>query len=316
VESIKNYNCLNPVVIVVFNRPEKTKLLLEALRLVAPTKLYVICDGPRKNHELDKTNVTLVRKIVDDELTWDCEVTKIYSEINLRGPKRVPSGLDIVFEKEEQAIILEDDCIPTTQFFQFIDELLNRYKDDSRIGTVCGFNPEFDFWGNPIEIKRNASYLFSRIPATWGWATWRRVWKNFDRNMTDFPELVQNKQFNTISNISSVRSFFVQKYTLFYQGKQDHWDYRLMYSLFLQNQLSIIPNVSLVSNIGADGTGQNMGKKDYLSLKKGETLTMPLIHPSVFMPNYKYEQRITRHFFTNNKLYKGIRKLRNIFLGK
>ena len=312
----KNYRCLNPVVITVFNRPEKTKILIEALKPVEPQKIYVIADGPRENHPTDKSKVIEVREIIDKETTWNCEIFKIYAEKNMGGPERVPTGLDIVFEKEEKVIILGDDCIPVPQFFQFTDILLEKYKNDFRIGTICGFNLEFNFWGNPIDGKRDTSYFYSKIPASWGWATWKRVWLNFDRNMADFPKVLQNKQFNYISEINAVQRFFKNKYSLFYKGLKNNWDYRLTYSLFIQGQLSIIPNCTLVANIGADGSGIHYDKKDYVSLKKAADVAMPLIHPKIFQPDYQYDKRLMLHFFTSNKLYKAMRIFRNLLLRK
>lgn len=312
----KKYHCLNPVVIIVFNRPEKTKIFIEALRRAEPQKIYVIADAPREEHPTDNSKVAAVREIIEKGIDWNCEVHKIYAKKNMGSPKRVPSGLDIVFEKEERAIILEDDCIPIPQFFQFADTLLEKYKDDYRIGSISGFNLEFNFLGTPIEDKRNTSYFYSKIPSIWGWATWKRVWLNFDRNMTKFPKVVQNKQLNYISEINSVQRFFKKEWSLFYKGVNTNWGYRFTYSLFKQNQLSIIPNSSFVSNIGADGSGLNYTKKDYVSLKKGTQMAMPLVHPEVFQPDYRYDKRIMLHFFTTNKFYKGMRIIRNLLLRK
>ncbi|MEQ8880645.1 MAG: nucleotide-diphospho-sugar transferase, partial [Cyclobacteriaceae bacterium] len=133
-EFLSKYQCKNPVVLIVFNRPEKTAVLLERLKQVTPGKIYVISDGPRENRKDDLLLVDQVRSLIDEKIDWDCNLNKIYSPKNLSGPIRVPSGFDEVFATEKQAIILEDDCIPSVSFFRFCDELLDKYSTDQRIG--------------------------------------------------------------------------------------------------------------------------------------------------------------------------------------
>ena len=307
------YKCVNPVVLIVFNRPDKTRILLDKLRHVLPQKVYVVADGPRLHVPSDQQKVEEVRGLIE-KIDWDCEIIRIYSDANLSGPIRVPSAFDQIFKSEEQVIILEDDCIPSLSFFQFCDELLDKYKEDERIGTVCGFNLEFDFLGRPIDGIRPESYFFSRYPASWGWATWRRVWKNFDHDLKDFPSLRKAGFFDNLSPHRSVVKFWIDTFDSLHNKVKRNWDYKLVYSLLRKGQLSIIPNLGLVENIGtSDGSGANYSResKSYIDTKKLHECDFPLLHPRVPVPDERYDRRITTHFFTANKLRKGLRLIRD-----
>jgi len=100
-----------PVVLIIFNRTDTTKKVLQALRQVKPTKLLVIADAPRHNHPDDIEKCAATRKIIE-QVDWNCQVIKNYSDINLGNKLRISTGLNWVFEQVEQAIILEDDCLP------------------------------------------------------------------------------------------------------------------------------------------------------------------------------------------------------------
>lgn len=309
-KSIIQYQCKSPVVLIVFNRPEETSILLKVLREVAPKKLYVISDGPRQGRQEDVRLVEKVRNLIDKEVDWDCDLNKIYANSNLSGPVRVPSGFDIVFSNEEQAIILEDDCIPSVDFFKFCDDLLEKYAKEERIGTICGFNLEFNFFGQIIENRHNTSYFFSRYPASWGWATWGRVWRNFDHDLKDYPLLLRRGFFNSISKDRYVRKFWINKFGKFYKKEKNNWDYKLTYSLLKNGQFSVIPNINLVQNIGTEG-GTNYTKKDYVSKKKSNAISFPLKEPATIEPDDQYDNRVSEHFFNSSLFSKVMRLVRN-----
>jgi hypothetical protein len=141
----------------------------------------VIADGYSGDdkHEMQKCIET--RKIIDG-VDWECDVRKNYSETNLGCARRVSSGLDWVFNQVEEAIILEDDCLPDPSFFRFCTDLLERYRSDNRIFSISAQN----FYGQAVP---EASYYFSRYHHCWGWATWKRAWQHFDFEMKLWPEV-------------------------------------------------------------------------------------------------------------------------------
>src|SRR6266480_8001684 len=176
-----------PVVFIIFNRPTPTAKVFAAIQAARPPKLFVIADGPRANVASDRDNCAAARVIVD-LVDWPCEVAKRFANANLGLRRNVAEGLDWVFAQSERAIILEDDCLPDPSFFPFCEELLERYHDDATVGMICGTNLA------PRETATNdaASYYFSRYCYIWGWATWRRAWRCYDREMTEWPSLGKN----------------------------------------------------------------------------------------------------------------------------
>ena len=164
-----------PVVFIIFKRIDTTKKVFKLIHDYKPNKLYLIADGPKVIEDNNKCSE--VRNFVENNIDWDCELIKVYSDTNLGCAKRVQTGLDYVFENEEMTIILEDDTLPDLSFFNFCEELLERYKDDKRVAHISGCNLHV----NAVNFKE--SYCFSSIVNIWGWATWKRAWINYDIKM-------------------------------------------------------------------------------------------------------------------------------------
>src|SRR5712691_1210425 len=172
-----------PVVLIVFNRPEITAQSFAAIRAARPTQLFIIADGPRPNVSGDEEKCAATRAVVE-KVDWPCQILRKFAESNLGLRRNVSEGLDWVFRQTEEAIILEDDCLPDPTFFPFCDAMLERYRDDGRIGMISGTNPSAH-----LAPPDGESYFFSRYYYIWGWATWRRAWQLYDREMTAWPAM-------------------------------------------------------------------------------------------------------------------------------
>ncbi len=175
-----------PVVLFVFNRPHTTRRVFEAIAQVRPARLLLVADGPRQDKAGEAEACQQVREIVS-HVDWPCDVSTNFAESNLGCQERVISGLDWVFSLVEEAIILEDDCLPDLSFFPFCQELLERYRGDSRIAYITGTNLVEKY------LNTDESYFFSQIGGIWGWATWRSEWQRYDRHLEDWPELRKRK---------------------------------------------------------------------------------------------------------------------------
>ncbi len=169
-----------PVLLVIFNRPKTTQLVFEAIRRAKPARLYIAADGPRKNVESDIKNCAEARKIVE-QIDWDCAVQTLFRNGNVNCGRGPSSAFTWFFEHEEEGIILEDDCLPSQSFFWFCQELLEYYRDDTRVMHIGGNN-----FLNGWKKDNDYSYYFSRSGHIWGWATWRRAWKMFDFNIKNY----------------------------------------------------------------------------------------------------------------------------------
>jgi len=257
-----------------------------------PSKLLVIADGPRADHPDDAEKCAAVRAIIDG-INWDCEVLKNYSDVNLGCKRRVSSGLDWVFDTVEEAIILEDDCLPHPTFFRFCEEMLEKYRDDERIAMISGNNFQFG------RKRTEYSYYFSRYTHIWGWASWRRAWGNYDVDMKIWPEIRDGGWLEDL--LGNRRSVWYWKYVFgnVYQGKVDTWDYQWTFACWIQNALTIIPDVNLISNIGFDSEAVHTQDKDKFAEMDTEAISFPILHPDYIIRDSKAD------FFVENKMFFG-----------
>lgn len=268
-----------PILLMIFNRPANTKKVFEAIEVAKPNKLYVAADGPRINNQEDEILITETRKIIE-LINWPCELFTLFRDENLGARYACTTAIDWFFEQEEEGIILEDDCVPNSGFFKFCSELLEKYRYDPRIMHISGTNLQF---GNK---RGNASYYFSSIPAVWGWASWRRVWKNYDPEMEMFEQFEQENQMINIFNDKKIAKWVTDMARLIYEKKIIAWDYPLGFYVIINNGLSIVPNVNLVSNIGFGN--QSTHTKDNSHAHANipvQNIEENLIHPKFFIPN-------------------------------
>lgn len=281
-----------PVVFLIFRRPETTQKVFNSIRKVKPEKLFVIADGPRSGRLDEKVKCEKTRAIIE-QVDWDCEIFKKYSDVNLGCKTCITSGLDWVFSQVEEAIILEDDCFPDITFFQFCEEMLEKYRYDTRIMSVTGTNA-LDSWK-----RAQQSYHFSHYGSIWGWATWRRAWNYYDINM----ELWGNPE--TQSRIKDVlgdrQQFEVRKkrFDKKYRGEIDPqaWGPQWLFMQLLQSGLAVVPCVNLISNIGfgKDST-HTSSKNDRNADRPTSSLEFPLKEPIGVVADRLYD----RKYYENN----------------
>ncbi|TRU16354.1 MAG: glycosyltransferase family 2 protein [Microcystis aeruginosa Ma_QC_B_20070730_S2] len=238
-----NFQLTTPVAFLIFNRPDTTARVFEAIRQAKPPKLLVVADGPRPDRPDDIEKCKAARAIIDG-VDWDCEVLTNYSEVNLGCKNRVSSGLNWVFDTVEEAIILEDDCLPHPDFFRFCEELLEKYRDDKRIMAIGGTNVMGE-WKSSVQ-----SYHFSYHGSIWGWASWRRAWCYFDLDM----RLWANQEIrNRVRDVIADNRQYQKRAIVFesvYRKEIDTWDYQWIFARLVQSGLTVIPCVNLVSNLG------------------------------------------------------------------
>lgn len=285
-----------PVAFIIFKRPDTTERVFDVIRQVKPSKLLVIADGSRVDRPTEAEKCANTRAIIE-RVDWDCEVLKNYSETNLGCAKRVSSGLDWVFDKVEEAIILEDDCVPHPTFFRFCEELLDRYRYDNRIVSISGQNVQFG------RKRTEYDYYFSRYNHCWGWATWRRAWQHFDFDMKLWSEIQTEGFLGDILGDPQTVKYWTEIFQSAHDGHLDLWACRWTFACWIQSGLSILSNVNLVSNIGFGSEGTNIKTKKgrfahrYDSMPV-EAIKFPLKHPPYIVRDVQAD------IFTHNTLYK------------
>lgn len=272
-------NRLNtPVAFLVFNRPETTRRVFAAIQAAQPARLLVIADGPRPGHPTDSRNCEEVRSIVSN-VTWPCQIETNFAAENLGCRPRVISGLEWVFSLVEEAIILEDDCLPDPSFFPFCAELLARYRDDARIAMIAGTNPIDGEYSLP------SSYYFSRISHIWGWATWRSAWARYDQYLEAWPELKASNLLAQIFDDKVTVRYFSAIFDAMHAGTGPNtWDYQWFYTNLFQNSLAIVPKKNLVTNIGFGPDSTHTTSNKYELSFPSSNMSFPLQHPPAVVP--------------------------------
>jgi len=262
-----------PVALLLFNRPDTTARVFEAIRAARPPHLLVVADGPRPDRPGEEELCRRARAILDG-VDWPCRVDTCFSEANLGCRTRISSGLNWVFSKVETAIVLEDDCLPHPSFFRYCEELLARYRDDERVMAISGTSFHFGRRFGP------SSYCASRYPHVWGWASWRRAWKRYDVAMSRWPELRDQEDWlPRVHQRRWVRQYWREMFEETWSGRMDTWDYQLSFACQAHQGLSLTPSVNLIQNIGFGPAGTRTHRRNRFAEMPVEAMAFPLVHP-------------------------------------
>ena len=277
-----------PVLLVGFNRPDFMMAQIAAVRPARPSRLYVAVDGPRADRPCEPDLCRQVRdciKLVD----WPCEVKTLFREKNLGCKYAVSGAITWFFENEEEGIVLEDDCRPTIDFLRFASEMLGHYRDDGRIGAVCGFN----FFN--LQSDKSTSYHFSRHMDVWGWASWRRVWKDYDVDVTKNGAKISGM----IDGLDATPYYkkFYKSLVRDVENGLSTWDIQFSILFMEKGYLSIVPRERLVANAGlADDRATHTGGYVYWAKEWGRVgrMDFPLLHPSEVLCDRKSDYQRER----------------------
>lgn len=302
---MSNWKLQTPVALIIFNRPDTTERVFAEIAKARPPKLLVVADGPRGTRAGEPEKCAATRAIID-RVDWDCEVLTNYSDINLGCKRRVSSGIDWVFEKAPEAIILEDDCLPHPSFFRFCEELLEHYRDDDRIAMISGDNFQSS------QRRGDASYYFSRYTHIWGWATWRRAWQYYDVAISTWPQFRDEKYLVQLLRTPAEQRYWAKVFQAVYEGHIDTWDYQWGFTAWQHGMLSVMPNVNLISNIGFGSEATHTkGASPFANLPV-DAMEFPLRHPKIFQAHHLADQHEGRTMFTSSPMRRIVQKLASI----
>ncbi|OGR56373.1 MAG: hypothetical protein A3I11_04160 [Elusimicrobia bacterium RIFCSPLOWO2_02_FULL_39_32] len=262
-----------PILFIIYNRPDLTEKIFNQIRLIKPKKLFVAADGPKQGKKGDIEKCQAARNILT-QIDWQCEVNTLFSNSNLGCKIGESKPMNWFFDNVSEGIIIEDDTLPDTSFFYFCENLLNYYRSEERVSMISGNNFQFG-------IKRgSASYYFSKITHTWGWASWRRAWRSYDVQIKTFPTFRKENKIKEIFEHEGLQKYFLQNLEGTYKNKLDTWDYQWTYAIWLQDGYCIIPNVNLIKNLGfrSDATHTKTYNEKCSNMDVGEI--KEIIHPS------------------------------------
>jgi hypothetical protein len=275
-----------PVLFLVFRRPDLTRAVWDAIRAAKPPRVYVACDGPRPGRDGEAEQVERVRDLIDRD-SAGLDVRRLYQPTNLGCGRGVSTAISWFFEHEPEGIILEDDCLPGPSFFPFCSELLERYRDDTNVMQVAGFNP----LGKPQAWQ--SDYVFSQYGWQWGWATWRRAWQHFDLAMASWPDFKQ-------AGLHHGSNFWPARVAVFdttFRGRIDTWDYQWAFAMASRWGVSAVPRLSLIRNIGlGEGTHYRGRPGGPTMTALAGALSAHLRHPRFIVPDPAFDRELVRRY--------------------
>ena len=271
---------MQPILLIAWRRPSTTERVLKRIREAAPERLYVACDGPRAGDDVEKSKVELTRQVINATIDWPCHVSYLLSDQNQGCRIGVSNAISWFFHHESEGIILEDDCVPHSDFFSYCDELLDRYRNDTRIWWISGTNARLG--SNPSDN----SYFISRYGHCWGWATWRTRWAHYDRDLVSLSSFLKTYGFDSLFPDRQQAHFWKKQLIRLRDSHYpDTWDYQWSYTCLINGGLSVVPSSNLVSNIGFDQDATHT-KNSYGALCTQATQSiMPLRHPEFLLPD-------------------------------
>lgn len=283
-----------PVLFLIFNRPILTEKVFRAIRQAKPTKLYIAADGPRHDKEGELENCLNARSIALS-VDWDCEVKTLFRDVNLGCGKGVSSAITWFFENEPEGIILEDDCLPASDFFPFCVELLERYRHDKRVMSIGGCNLV------PEELRSNhCSYSFSNHNNIWGWASWRRAWRLYDYEMSNYKKVKELGYLKNHFSSDYEYDYFQWVFERTFLLPSITWDYQWEFVRRINSGLTILPQKNLISNLGfGEDATHTTNPVDKSSNLKLENLEFPLEHPEYMIVDAQADKIAFIEHYTN-----------------
>lgn len=299
-----------PILFLIFNRPDTTQEVFEAIRKAKPSRLYVAADGPRHDKAGEESRCAETRKIIEG-VDWDCEVKTLFREQNLGCKNAVSSAITWFFEQEEEGIVLEDDCLPDHSFFAFCTALLEHYRHDASVMHIGGTNVQKG------KHRGDGSYYFTNYNQVWGWASWRRAWEKYRLDWSAYDEDKMENVLEEIFKTNKERAYWMNAFRQVKYNRIDTWDYQWTFSIWSNKGKSIVPNVNLISNIGFGHGATHTSGADILGLGRMKTGVHHAIkHPNSFQVNHRADVFALNHYAKPSKVYFMIRKIRYILKNK
>ncbi|MFC5413072.1 nucleotide-diphospho-sugar transferase [Larkinella bovis] len=257
-----------PILLIIFNRPDTTQRIFDIIRVVKPKYLFIAADGPRPDNPTDIEACRAARAIIE-QVDWPCTVRTLFRTEN-RGCGQGPAeAITWFFDHVEEGIILEDDCLPTEDFFDFCTKMLTYYRGSPNISVISGTN---------LMLKWKSTrqpYLFCLTGPTWGWATWKRAWQYFDYNLTEWGNESNRDIVKKLLREVEYKYWGTIFDELYKCRRTDVWDYQWYLARLINCPISIVPSVNLVSNIG-------YGKGATHTIYKSAIIEMPIF-------SYRYD---------------------------
>jgi hypothetical protein len=307
-----------PILFITFARPDYARKSFEAIRLVKPKTLYFYNNKGRENNEDELKLNEGVRSLIN-KVDWPCNLKTFFREDYVGIYTSLFSAIDWVFDNEDKAIILEEDCVATPFFYNYCEELLQKYATDSRVWMISGNN--FTEEG----FNKDSDYFFSRFSHIYGWASWKDRWLKIDRTMDDHENVIKSGIYDQYFLSKKQATYVKIGFENFKNGNMPHnpaWDYLFWYSAIKNNAYSIFPKKHLVANIGVVGHHNKSGEPMMWNRKPDNIVkdNSPLKHPAYIYPDNHFDSFHFDNYILKvskvNFLERIKRKLNKVLFGR
>jgi hypothetical protein len=269
-----------PILLLTFNRPETTKQVWDAISKVKPSKIYVSSDGSKTAKDLPLINE--IKNMVNNP-TWNCEIIYRRNLKNLGLRTSIVKAIDWFFEQEEEGIILEDDCVPSIEFFEFCEKNLVDYRN-TNIMHISGYLP--------VKAINQTNQIQTYTMFPWGWATWKSQWSKYINNYNELDTYIKTPKTAFEKQLWSAEAsmYMLDKFIKCSRYQIDTWDYGWQYSILKHDGLCIAPPTSLITNIGFGNHATHTFKKPKVNK----------VHFPPDSPNKKIELELFKGFHKNS----------------
>lgn len=303
---------LSPIIVFAYNRPNHLRNTLEALSkndFADQSVLTVFCDGPKKGASDEQLSAIKEVRRVAHEKQWCKSVTVIESERNKGLADSIITGVTNVVEEHGRVIVLEDDIITSRGFLKYMNDALDMYESDERVMHVSGYM-------YPHKGKLSDTF-FCALPLCWGWATWKRAWKFFEDDAQKWVDYYEKNglwsQFNVFGGDILQKQLKDNA-----KGVIRTWFVKWHSSVLSHNGLALFPGVSLVDNIGMDGTGEHCSQSG--SFSNGDLAEYIQVKRIPLKEDRKGRDAIRLfyqgHWYSKRNRRKLINAIRGLFISK
>ena len=295
-----------PILLFVYNRPEHTRRCIESLlknSLASESNLFIYADGAKDSTQQEAVNE--VRNYIRSIQGFK-QITLMERSENWGLARNIINGVTTQVNRYGKVIVLEDDLVVAPYFLQFMNDALEVYKNEPRVGHIqaCDFTQDSSL---------PATFLI-KWTGSWGWATWDRAWKHFNPNGNELLQELEERKLTHVFDFNG-KYGFTRMLRRQIEGKNNSWAIRWNASLFLKDILSLNVGRSLVQNEGFDGSGTNCGGgglyASHLYLQ-----SLPITPISPIEENKEARQAFIRYYARTNSFWaKAIRRIKRTLKG-
>lgn len=294
-----------PILFQFYNNYDTTIRVFQEIKKVEPQQLFIVQDKFRPNFPAEEEECLTVRSTVLEMVDWECKLVTLFRESNLGPGAGTADAIKWFFNQVECGIVLEHDCLPHPDFFEYCAILLEKYRNNKRVKIITG--------ANFIDNRKfgDNSYYFGTVGHFWGWASWKRTFLDYQQ---DIKQITENEVTRWISkNFRKKRhqDYWIQTYYWLKEGKVDTWDYQLFYLIWKQKGLIILPNGNLVSNIGFGEKALHCkGTTSPFSNVPADPI-LPMMHPSFVKRSSNADKYYCDYLYNLNYSTSLIKKLKS-----